>query len=331
MNLITLDFETYFDSDYTLSKLTTEAYVRDPRFKVHCVGMQGEYVPGEIITYSPQHINRHLTDIFGKFSDNALLCHHAQFDGLILSHHYDIRPAFWFDTLSMARLVFPHAKSHSLGALAKMLGLPEKTVPYESFKGLRDLSPDLYNRVAEGCIQDVELTHSVFKAMLPFVPMEELRIIDLTIRMFTEPALALDRPRMQDYLTKTQAEKEALLQTLGVTKSDLQSSEVFAGLLTQCGVVPPTKPSPSNPERTIYAFAKTDKAMKELLEHDDERIATLVEARLGQKSTIGETRAMRLLDMDSRGPLCVYLNYCGAHTLRWSGGGGVNFQNLPRK
>ena len=33
MNIVTLDLETYFDDDYTLKKLTTEAYVRDPRFE----------------------------------------------------------------------------------------------------------------------------------------------------------------------------------------------------------------------------------------------------------------------------------------------------------
>ena len=34
MNLITLDFETYYDKAFSLSKMTTEAYIRDPRFEV---------------------------------------------------------------------------------------------------------------------------------------------------------------------------------------------------------------------------------------------------------------------------------------------------------
>ena len=328
MNLITLDFETYFDSEYTLSKLTTEEYIRDPRFKAHMVGIKAPGVCDTHVINHDQFMERKVNyDAANKW---GVLCHHAQFDGLILSHHYNLRPAFWFDTLSMARLVFPHAKSHSLGALAKMLGLQEKTVPYESFKGVRDLPPDLYNRVAEGCTNDVELTYAIFKAMLPFVPREELRLIDLTIRMFTEPSLALDRPRMQDYLSKTQDAKEALLQTLGVTKADLQSADKFSALLRELGVEPPTKPSPSNPEKMIYAFAKTDKEMIALTEDEDDRVANLATARLGQKSTIGETRAMRLLGMSQRGPLCVYLKYAGAHTLRWSGGDSLNWQNFTR-
>ncbi len=331
MNLITLDFETYFDSEYTLSKMTTEEYIRDPRFKVHMcgVGTAGSGCKSSAVNFFNGF------EIFNTYdkdwaSKHGFICHHAQFDGLILSHHYNIRPAFWFDTLSMARLVFPHAKSHSLGALAEMLGLQEKTVPYESFKGVRDLPPDLYNRVAEGCANDVELTYAIFQKLLPYVPAEELRVIDLTIRMFTEPTLRLDTDRLAAYLRQTQAEKERLLLQLGVTKAELQSSAKFAALLVSLGVEPPKKPSPSDPGKQIFAFSKTDDGMKELLDHDNETVATLASARLGQKSTLGETRAMRLLSMSDRGNLCVYLNYCGAHTTRWSGGDSLNWQNFTR-
>ena len=34
MQLITLDFETFYDRDYSLSKLTTENYVRHRNFEV---------------------------------------------------------------------------------------------------------------------------------------------------------------------------------------------------------------------------------------------------------------------------------------------------------
>ena len=30
MDIVTIDFETYYDKDFSLSKMTTEAYVRDP-------------------------------------------------------------------------------------------------------------------------------------------------------------------------------------------------------------------------------------------------------------------------------------------------------------
>ena len=158
MNLVTLDFETYFADDYTLSKMTTEAYVRDPRFKAHCVGVKCGEAEGVYPTVT--------SGLKKLIEQSAVLCHHAHFDCLILNHWFDTRPKFIFDTLSMARLIFPHAKSHSLGSLAKMLGLQEKTVPYDSFKNTRDLPPELYNRVAEGCMNDVRLTFSIFTSMM---------------------------------------------------------------------------------------------------------------------------------------------------------------------
>ena len=32
--MITIDFETYYDKDFSLTKLTTEEYVNDPQFEV---------------------------------------------------------------------------------------------------------------------------------------------------------------------------------------------------------------------------------------------------------------------------------------------------------
>jgi hypothetical protein len=301
--------------------MTTEEYIRDPRFKMHCVGFRYEDIGLKVqpaLYHADEEINK-----------SAVLCHHAQFDGLILNHHYGVKPAFWFDTLSMARMVIPHAKSHSLGALAEELGLGKKEISYESFKGIRDLPADVYKRLAAGCARDVELTYAVFQRLLPYVPRDELRIIDLTVRMFTEPALVLDRPLMEWYVAQLAAKKEALLVQLGVTKQMLGSNDKFAEILRGLGIEPPTKPSPTG-KGLIYAFAKTDEGMRELLDDEDDQVALLAEARIETKSTGTQTRGQRLLGMDSRGALPVYLNYCGAHTLRDSGGDSMNWQNFKR-
>ncbi len=296
--------------------MTTEEYVRDPRFKTHMMGVK--YDAGETFMGHPKTSN---------IDQSAAICQKAQFDGLILSHHYGIKPLFWFDTLSMARLVFPHARSHSLESLAEMLGLGRKTVPYESFKGVRDLPPDLYRRVAEGCENDCDLTYAVFQKLLPYVPKDELRLIDMTIRMFTEPALRLDRERMEWYVAALAHKKRSLLEQLGVMAKDLGSNPKFAALLTALGEEPGMKAGKNGP---IYAFAKTDDYMRELLDHENEQLALLAEARVDTKSTGSQSRAQRLLAMDTRGPLCVYLNYAGAHTLRDSGGDQMNWQNFKR-
>jgi DNA polymerase family A len=322
MKLVTLDFETYFDSDYTLSKMTTEEYIRDPRFKVHMCGVYPAERAGCIYTNSTT-----IAFLEQYADDAAFICHHAHFDGLILSHHYGIRPAFWLDTLSMARLVFPHAKSHSLGSLATMLGIGKKDMPYNDFRGVRDLPPELYSRVAAGCATDVELTYQIFTKMLPYVPKDELRIIDMTVRMFTEPTLRLDRARMEWYSAALAKKKGDLLTRLGVSAKQLGSNDTFAQLLEALGEEPEFKAGKNGP---IFAFAKNDEYMRTLLASDTEELALLAEARIDTKSTGSQSRAQRLLNMDTRGPLCVYINYAGAHTLRDSGGDSVNFQNMKR-
>src|SRR5208282_1440140 len=162
MNIIILDFETYFDNDFTLSKMTTEAYIRDPRFEAHGCGIRD--VDGELLWLDASELKPHLA--FG-ISDCAVLCHHAAFDGLILSHHYGIKPARWLDTLSMAAYLFP-GQPRSLEALAKRFGLAPKSVPYDAIKGRHwaDMSQETQKQLAAGCLHDCELTFTIFTKMM---------------------------------------------------------------------------------------------------------------------------------------------------------------------
>jgi DNA polymerase len=113
-------------------------------------------------------------------------------------------------------------------------------------------------------------------------------------------------------------------------KDALMSNPKLAELLKTLGVVPPTKVS-AKTGKEAFAFAKSDEAFKELLEHPDPRVQAVVAARLGVKSTLEETRTERFIAIADRGRLPVPLRYYAAHTGRWGGDDKVNLQNLPRK
>jgi DNA polymerase len=296
VNIITLDFETYYDDDYSLKKMTTEAYVRDPRFEV--LGMGIRYHDGRA-DWTSEYVQEALED--WNVASSAVLCHHAQFDGLILSHHFNIRPKLWLDSLSMARLVVGNHLSVSLDNLAKHFGLHGKTIDYKSFKGKHwhELTPAEQQGLADGCLHDVELTWELFNRLMVGFPDEELRVVDLTIRMFVEPVLEGDVELLARVWMDEERRKRDALTELGVTEADLQSAEHFAELLRAEGIEPDTKISPRT-SGDVYCFAKTDDWMKQMIE-EDSRAGALCRARLGIKSTLNQTRAERLGWMAVRG------------------------------
>lgn len=330
MNIITLDFETFFSDDYSLSKMTTESYIRDSRFQAHGCAIRMYNINTD--KYETRWLNepefRVWTSV-SDFSTVAILCHHAQFDGLILSHHYGVKPRVWLDTLSMARLLLGNHLSVSLDSLAKHYQLAAKTVPYSLFKGKHwaELDEQVRRLVSSGACHDVELTWQLFQILAKDFPREEYSTVDTTIRMFTEPKLTADVDLLAKIWEREANTKTDRLAQLGVHEADLQSADKFAELLRAEGVEPETK---NGKKKQIYCFAKTDQFMRDLLEDDNDRVRTLAEARLGVKSTLMQTRAETLGWMARRGSMPVYLRYCGAHTTRWSGGDGANWQNFKR-
>jgi DNA polymerase len=328
--ILTIDFETRWDkADYTLSKMTTEEYIRDPRFKAFgaCVH---EYGSDRVTQW---YRGDELPRILGTYdwSTTAVLAHNAQFDVSILSWVYGVKPAFIFDSLSMARALRGVEVGNSLMKLAQDFGLPPKGQAVHSTDGLDEITPEIEKELAEYCKHDVYLCEEIFKRLSVGYPKSELRLIDMTLKMYTNPMLVLDRKMLIEELTEEGEAREGLLQKLGVDQAELASNPKFAALLEELGIPAPKKISKTTGKETL-ALAKNDALFQALLNGDNEDVRLLCEARLKVKSTTERTRAQRFLDISGRGALPVPLSYYGAKSGRWSAskGSAINMQNLKR-
>jgi DNA polymerase len=328
--ILTIDFETRWSKkDYTLSKLTTEEYIRDKKFTAFgaCVHVYGS---GEDIRWVS---GRDLPEFFSgiDWGRTAVLAHNAQFDVSIMEWVYDAHPCFIFDTLSMARALRGVEVGNSLAKLAYDFGLPAKGTAVHSTDGLDQLDSQVEAELAEYCKHDVFLCEEIFRRLSPEYPTKELRLIDMTLKMYTRPVLVLDPNMLTDAILEEKEKRDELLQRLGVEETSLASNPKFAALLEALGVAVPTKTSKTTGKQTL-ALAKNDAMFQALLNGEREDVALLCEARLRVKSTTERTRAQRFLDISQRGSLPVPLSYYGAATGRWTAakGSAINMQNLKR-
>jgi len=330
MDLITLDFETYYSKDYSLKKLTIEEYVRDPRFEVIGIGIKVNNGETEWASGTHDQIKNYLKRF--DFGTSMVLAHNTMFDGAILNWKFGIVPKVFTDTLCLARALFGVETSQSLSALAEKYRIGKKGT--EIFNTLdkrrEEFSEEELSRFGDYCVNDVDLTYELFKLMGRGFPRKEFKLIDLTLRMFITPVLDLDTGLLEQHINETRDHKEQLLEKAGVDKDDLMSNPKFAEVLKSFGVKPPMKISPTTGEET-FAFAKSDEEFNALLEHEDERVKALVSARLGTKSTLEETRTNRFIGISKRGLLPVPVRYYAAHTGRWGGDDKINLQNLPSR
>ena len=336
IQLVTLDWETYYDEEYTLSKMTAEAYIRDPRFEIIGVGVKVGDKPAQWASGSMEEMRHRFQR--SDWSNVVSLGHNmSEFDSLILTHHMGVRPKAYLCTLAMARAIHGGKVSKSLGALAKMYGLREKGDEVVQAKGKHraDFSPSQLSAYGNYCIGDCEIAYALYQIMKGELPAQEQRYISLFTKMFAEPKLELDANALKEYQDELVARKIALLLRCGLTQQELRSDAAFADALIKVGAEPPRKLSkkrknPDGSPMEVYAFAKTDEAMVALLEHDDVDVQTLAAARLGVKSTIEESRVGRFIGIAERGKMPVPLVYGKTHTHRAAGGGKINLQNLGR-
>jgi len=321
---LVLDFETYYDDDYSLKKMHTLEYVRDERFLVHGVAIKLEHF--KTVWLSAEFIPSYLAAL----PDNVeLICHNTYFDGLILFHHYSFVPAVYRDTLSMARALLIHAPEHNLDYLCNLLRIGEK-VPevLQSTKGMRTLQPEIALRLGEYAINDVNLTDELYERLLPGLPDDENKLIDLTMRWCCRPTLHVDLPRILKAYRTAMRERRGRIRRSGTTLGVLSSQPKFRAYLEDLGVEIPLKLNKKGEQ--IPAFGKDDLGFRQMIADYPEH-AALFAGRMAAKSTLEVTRIRRLYKIGSRGTLPMPLKFYGAHTGRWSGADGLNVQNFTRE
>lgn len=357
MNYLTLDFETYYDKEINLKKMTTQAYVMHPQMEVLMVSAKFNEDPVQII--DGEQIPAFFATV--DWSNTAVIAHNAVFDGSILYWRYGVRPAMLIDTMSMAQAlgVPTIAGSASLATCIRLLQEAGYAVPPKGTEVLdalgkhrTDFTPQQWAAYREYCKNDTDITWFLFKVLRQYLTDEEMRFQDIILRCYTEPRLTVDLPTVEYELNRCRTYKAEQLaevcKMFGTTQDNLsallRSNDKFAEVLRSIGGVTeeeaeqgksgtfiiPTKVSEKT-GKTTWAFGKTDVAFKELCEHDDPKIQAVCQARLAAKSSIDETRCLKFLEYGSYGFLPMGYKIGGAHTNRLSGGAAssANMQNLP--
>lgn len=337
MNIFTVDFETYYDKTFSLSKLSTEEYVTSNLFQIIMVGVKKNDEPTEVLSYSTHAEYKVALEKRGVHR-GAVLCQNTMFDALILQEILGIIPPMLLDTLCMAQaLLKPFHRSISLAKSLEHLSSPLSKGTYlGNMRGrrLESLTPQEYQKFAAYCSDDCDGEWWLFNHLKDQLPKDEYWIIDMTLRMYIEPQFVLDPIILRNVLHNAREKKKDLLSKLppSVNQSQLSSNPKFAKVLEALGVDVPMKISPTT-LKPAYAFAKTDPEFKDMEEEyeDDPLVGPILAARLGTKSTLTESRTIRFIDIaEQYGRLRVPLRYYGAHTGRYSGQQKINCQNLTR-
>jgi DNA polymerase len=368
MDIITVDFETYYDKEFSLKHLSTEAYVRDNRFEIIMAGLKINDRPAQICT------PKELGGVLKEYPDSLWLAHNCYFDGFILEQYLDHHPSRLCCTALMARyLGITRLVGSSLRSLAQSLDAAPKGDFLTVSLGRRrsDFSPAELSEFEDYCKHDTDLTYQLFANWRPYVPAPAFDMMDMTLRMYTRPMLRLDRKLLTEYRDECVRRQEEAWESLQAvfqieTREEflkaIRSKDKFASMLRRLGAKVPMKFSEAQAAKVelaemilnvqqrdkraseraartvakgpmIPALAKTDEEFLALLDHPKEEVALLARLRMENNSSLALTRAETFLDIRSRGPLLpVPLTAWGAHTGRYTAGRGdkINLQNLPK-
>ena len=338
-DVLVLDFESYFDQDYTLSKMSTVEYINHRLFDFLGCGFRSRPdcncekagFAGKLDLKSCFKLLQSYWD--KNFEKVTVVIQNAKFDALILQEKFNIRPPYIIDTVDLARH-YDARMSHRLKDLAKMFGLKAKG-DTNQFRGLHyeEMDEEIKNNLAVYCNNDTEIEIALFKKLLPLVsnPKMEIPLARHTLGLFLNSKIRFDFKKAKELRQQMEEKINTIIAETGHIKKQLSGNISFVKILQSIlpdGEVVPMK---YGKNKMIPALAQTDDGCKQLLIHPKKEVRDLMTARQAIKSW--PLHIKRINNMTNQaiacdGKLPVDLKYYGGHTGRWSGAGGINLQNL---
>jgi DNA polymerase len=352
---VVIDFESYFSDTLGFGCQTTPAYVMDERFEFTGVGVWWLHRPKPYFVSGPE-VKDFMRNIMAssKFvdgqqvvSDCTIIVQNHKFENTIFNKIFNMRPKYLIDVQDLAGHVEARAP-RKLAHIAPKYGFEDKGTNLKELKGMRwddIVEAGLLEAHKEYTLQDAKLEGELFMQLAPMVtqPEIEFEMMQITSEMYQRPTIRLSKPKAQKVLHRLKTTLDNHIPE-GLTQDEVSSNTIFTtklielvgvdGVPTKFGKRPGKKMTALlGEEKVIPAISKDDEGMKQLLANPNPEVRALCEARLAVKSWplhIKRVAAIIQLCKDWGGAMGIPLNYYGAHTGRWSGGEGINMQNLPR-
>lgn len=359
MQTVVIDFETFWSTEHTLSKMNALTYCTHPDTEIISAAVKINDTPTQVY-FGEEEIRAAFDEI--DWSDSYVIGHNMSgFDSIILAWRFGVKPKTWGCTLAMARPIHSITVGGSLAKLVShyMLGVKDQRALHNT-KGRRlaDFTAQEREDMATYNKADTDQCYALFHILKSHYKAKELMFIDWSIRMTVEPQFVADTKLLTRTLEQERIDKRTTLIELArnlnperwmandgglrgfrdddeieeAVRQMLASAPKFAQFLEHQGVEVPLKPSPTDPGKLVPALAKTDEGFTALLESEVPVVAAAARARLEVKSTLLETRLEAFLESAAAagGKLPVTTHYCGAATTGRRSGWLMNQLNLPR-
>lgn len=227
MNVLTVDFETYYDREYSLSKMTMIEYIMDGRFQPIMMSYAINDEPIHNVIGYP-NIKRILDGI--DWSNTVLNAQNTAFDATIIRARFGHTARYYTDTMAMARVTAAHVfEGASLAAIARVLQANGVHVPPKGKEVESALGMHLYNAYSgtpyiakkattdpnevqrghellmayvEYCNNDVHLAREAFKYFTKMITPDEMQYGDMILKCYIEPSLYLDLPIIEEEIAR---------------------------------------------------------------------------------------------------------------------------------
>jgi len=354
ITVVVIDFETFFDDEYSLSKMSTVEFVTDSRFHFNSIAtfeMSQPFSDSANVPFwgGEKAVRQKIEWLQKRYGDNFEQCtivgQNLFFDSLILAIHFNIIPKYSVDVLHLARFIDSRRKNN-LKYLCQYYDVGYIKGDTKQFKGLKyeSMTDEQIREFAKYNRTDVSAETELFRLLLPQLsnPEIEIPLQQHTINLYLKPSFKLNykladeiKLQMKQELDKELKLAEPIVAGYFDKKhpdvTTIVRSNKLADIIKEFLPENEQLPTKKGKKGLIPTFAKTDEGFKYLLNHPKEEIRIVCNARKAAKSwpshiirlgsIINQTKARN-------GFLGVPLHYYGAHTGRWSGAEGINLQNL---